>query len=818
MRILVAHSFYRMPGGEDRYVREQVNLLRTRHVVHLEERVNADLPDGPATAAVMAAARGERAALRRALRLHRPDVIHLHNPYPSFGPAVHLAADRARIPLVHTVHNYRVRCPNGLLYTEGAPCSRCTAGRYDNAIHHGCFATKRQAGAYSAALWMHRFVLRLEDKVDLFVAPSQFVRRRLVAWGIGTDRVVVVRNFTVPPPDVPPLGHRGLFLGRLAPEKGLATLLDALSMAGDPPFDIVGSGPDAQRLAARAAELGLHNTHFHGYVPADAVAGYIAAARYIVAPSLWEEVFGLAALEAMAAGRPVVASDVGGLSELVGGGGGRLVARGDADALAGAVLAYADSEEAAARDGAMARRFVLDECSPEAHLDGLGAAYALAAVAQQDRDRRRRTAPATGAPEAGQGEQAHAGPTSIGLGRAPLPRLHVLMVHCYYRDLGGENLSFEAEVRLLRDAGIRVTTYTRDNRELDRTGLLGRARAGLRTTWAEDSYGDLRDLVRRERPDVVHFQNTFPLISPAALHAAHRLGRPIVQTLRNYRLLCASGVLYRDGRICMDCVGRLLPDPAIRHACYQGSVPRTTAVTLMQVTHRMLGTWTDAVDIYVAPSAFARDQFVRAGLPADRFVVKPNFVHPDPGIGPGDGGYVLYAGRLAPEKGVRTLIEAWTGDGLPPLRVVGEGPLQADLEALIVARRLNGRVELMGRQRPERVLELMRAARCLVFPSEWYETFGRVAAEAYACGVPVVASRLGAMAEIVDDGVTGRLVRPNDPVELAAAVRAVSTLGEELDGMRQAARAAYEARFTAERNLGLLLAIYERARKEVSTR
>jgi len=811
MRILVAHSFYRIPGGEDRYVRQQVELLRSRHAVSLEERINADLPEGPGTVALMALARGERAALGRAVRVYRPDVIHLHNPYPSLGPAVHLAADRARIPLVHTIHNYRLRCPNGLEYTEGAPCSRCNAGRYDEAIRHGCFATRRQAAAYSAALWTHRFVLRLEQKVDLFIAPSEFVRRRLSEWGIAAARTMVVRNFTVPPAEPPPLGASGLFLGRLAPEKGLDTLLDALRQAGDPPFDIVGTGPDAQRLAARAVEMGLRNTRFHGHVPPPVVERFITAARYVVVPSRWQEVFGLGALEAMAAGRPAVVSAVGGLQELVGSGGGRLVAPGDAEALAVGVSAYAESEETAACDGEMARRFVLERCSPSVHLEALEAAYARAADLRRERERRGRPVPAS-VQEARRIAQLDSGPPSRPASRTPSCRLHVLMVHCYYRDLGGENLSFEAEIRLLLNAGVRVTTYTRDNRELDQAGLLGRARAGIRTIWAHESYQDIVDLIRRTRPDVVHFQNTFPLISPAAHHAAHRMSIPVVQALRNYRLMCASGILFRDGQVCHDCVGRAVALPALRHACYQESVLRTSAVAMMQFTHRTLRTWRDTVNLFVAPSEFARQLFVEAGFPAGQVVVKPNFVDPDPGSAPGPGEYALFAGRLAPEKGVLTLLEAWRREGLPPLLVAGDGPMRREMEVWISSNRLHDRVTMLGHIPPDRITGLMRGARCVVFPSEWYETFGRVAAEAYACGVPVVASRLGAMAEIVEDGVTGRLFRPGDPQDLAAAVATVSMPGKQLDAMRVASRAAYEAKFTAERNLHLLLSIYDGAR------
>jgi glycosyltransferase involved in cell wall biosynthesis len=379
MRILVAHSFYRIMGGEDRYVRQQVELLARSHVVRLEERINAELHEGPATAAGMVYAPRERRVIRRTIREFRPEIIHLHNPYPSMGPAVHLAATDAGIPLLQTAHNFRLRCPNGLLFTERRPCGRCVGGRYDQAIRHACFPTRTQAAAYASALWVHRFVLQLDERVDLYIAPSRFMRRRLVEWGIPAERTTIVRNFTLPPDPPPPPGERGLYLGRLSAEKGVATLLEALKLAGDPPFDIVGGGPEAGSLLARAASLGLRNTHIVGPVAPELVPRVIAQARYAVVPSTWDENAPLAALEAMASGRPVIGSDVGGLPELVDAGRGHLVPPGDPAALADAIGQYAEDAAAAAADGDRARDFAIAECSPDAHLEALEGAYARAA-------------------------------------------------------------------------------------------------------------------------------------------------------------------------------------------------------------------------------------------------------------------------------------------------------------------------------------------------------------------------------------------------------------------------------------------------------
>jgi glycosyltransferase involved in cell wall biosynthesis len=308
-------------------------------------------------------------------------VVHVHNVYPSLGPAVHLAARSARVPLVMTVHNARLRCPNGLMFTQGSPCRRCEAGAYFRALSNDCFATRRQAQAYAVNLWLHRFILRLEEQVARFIAPSCFVRQRLLDWGFQVDRIQVVRNFTPLRPDASAtVGTHGLYVGRLAEEKGLRDLLIALRRAGDPPFQIVGDGPLAQPLRALAGELELRRTQFLGWLDRADVARVIRAARYLVMPSRCDENAPLAVLEAMAEGRPLLLSRSGGLPELAADGAGMLFERGDHQDLA-TKLRELEKDELCLQAGTAALRFARRELAPEAHLRGLEEAYA--AVVEQ---------------------------------------------------------------------------------------------------------------------------------------------------------------------------------------------------------------------------------------------------------------------------------------------------------------------------------------------------------------------------------------------------------------------------------------------------
>ena len=384
--------------------------------------------------------------------------------------------------------------------------------------------------------------------------------------------------------------------------------------------------------------------------------------------------------------------------------------------------------------------------------------------------------------------------------------MKILLCHNYYQQRGGEDESFEAEARALEEFGHEVVRYTRHN---DAITDMGRLEVAAKTLWNADSYADLRHLIRRERPAVMHCANTFPLISPAAYTAARAEGVPVVQSLRNYRLLCPAALFLRDGKVCEDCLGKSVPWPAVRHSCYRDSRAATTVVASLAMIQRASGTWRRDVSLFFTLTEFARRKFVEGGLPPDRIAVKPNCVNPDPGVGGGRGGYAVFAGRLSAEKGIDTLLAAWQRLARPvPLKIVGDGPLAEQVKAAAAA---NPNIEYLGRRPLAELLDVIGGAACLVMPSVWYETFGRTIIEAYAKGTPVVASRLGAMAELVDEGRTGLLFEAGNAADLAAAVDRLLADPAALAQMRQAARREFEDKYTAAANYRQLMALYDRA-------
>jgi len=380
--------------------------------------------------------------------------------------------------------------------------------------------------------------------------------------------------------------------------------------------------------------------------------------------------------------------------------------------------------------------------------------------------------------------------------------MKILVAHNAYQQRGGEDEVVDAEVALLRRHGHEVRTLLRHNDELR---SIPRAMAAMQTFGSGRTRREVQVEIDNFRPAVVHVHNWFPLLSPSLHRTCAQAGVPVVQTLHNFRLACPQATFLRDGRICEDCLGRA-PWPAVRHACYRGSRAQTAVLAGTLMLHRALGTWHD-VSVFVALNEFCRRKFAQAGLPVQRFAVKPNFVAAPLPADERRSGF-LYVGRLAEEKGLNVLAAAWAGTGGDALlRVVGEGPASSALDAL-------PHVERLGRLPAAAVQQHMAQARALVLPSTCIESHPRTLVEAFAAGLPVIASRLGALAELVQEGETGLLFDPSDAAALADRLCWAEAHPHEMARMGRRAREVYEAEYTPERNHALLMDIYGRAAEQ----
>lgn len=394
--------------------------------------------------------------------------------------------------------------------------------------------------------------------------------------------------------------------------------------------------------------------------------------------------------------------------------------------------------------------------------------------------------------------------------------MRILRVHNRYQGRGGEDVSFESEVQLLRDHGHDVRTLIVSNDVIpDQPSPLASAKLAISTVWSLTGLQAVGREILGFRPDIAHFNNTFPLISPSAYTACRRQGVPVVQTLHNYRPMCPNVLFYNDGHVCEDCMGKVFQYPAVIHGCYRGSRAQTAIVTAMNAVHQLRGTWENDVDRYIVMTRFERDKFIEGGFPADKIIVKPHFVYAGPVDPDQPRSGLLYVGRLTREKGIPMLLDAWASTAGMPLTIAGDGPLADEVRA--AAERSPG-LHYLGQQPYAEVLALMRRASLLIVTSEWYETFGRVVIESFAGGTPVLAANIGAIGELVTPGVTGLHFEPGNGEDLAAKIRWAADHPEAMLRMGENARRAYEENYTPERNYTLLMDIYRQVIAEAAGR
>lgn len=382
----------------------------------------------------------------------------------------------------------------------------------------------------------------------------------------------------------------------------------------------------------------------------------------------------------------------------------------------------------------------------------------------------------------------------------------ILMVHNFYQIGGGEHTVFENEVKLLREHGHTVILYTRSNEEL-KTSHLKLLLMPFTTLWSWKTYFEVRSLIRKENIQVVHCQNTFPLISPSVYYAARSLKVPVVQTIHNFRFLCPCGTFYRDGKICEECIQRGSFRPALKYGCYRDSRVQTAVVAAMLGVHRLLGTCKKINYIFL--TEFNKSKF--SGLldiHGSNVFVKPNFVNPVslPQVQEKFSDFV-FAGRLEQNKGLPFLLEAWkTVPEDYQLHIYGDGTFRATCEEAAKTRK---NIHFHGFCPQQEVFAQLAKSVALLFPSEWYEGFPMLIGESFCLGVPLVCTKLGNHWDVVRQSGGG----VGFPVGDAAAFRqALEEVLQNREAYSSCARAYYEKYLTEEQNYLVLSDVYERAK------
>ncbi|GAB4494480.1 MAG: glycosyltransferase family 4 protein [Raineya sp.] len=384
--------------------------------------------------------------------------------------------------------------------------------------------------------------------------------------------------------------------------------------------------------------------------------------------------------------------------------------------------------------------------------------------------------------------------------------MKILLLHNKYLHYGGEDSVFEAEKNLLMAKGHQVESLIFQNKALH--SLTDKLRAGLYSIYNPTARKLLKEKIAAFEPQIIHVHNFWKEASPAVFYEAAAQQIPIVFTLHNFRLLCANALLLRQGKICELCTQSVLPLSAIRYACYDNRL-LSAQITMLSTFHKIAGTWKNKVDAYICFSNFAKKKFLHSALklPEERLFVKPNFVE-DKGEGEAKErkAFFLYVGRLSEQKGIATLLEA-SQQAKCQLEIIGGG----DLEPLVRSYAdQNPNIIYHGFRDKKFVLDKMKQAKALMFPSVSYEGMPLVILEAFSTGLPVLISDIDNLNEIVQDSYNGWLFEPQNSQDLAEKIKMIQNLENYAEFCKNA-RHTYQSLYTPEASYQKLIAIYEQS-------
>lgn len=382
--------------------------------------------------------------------------------------------------------------------------------------------------------------------------------------------------------------------------------------------------------------------------------------------------------------------------------------------------------------------------------------------------------------------------------------MKILQIHNYYQYSGGEDVVLKNEFDLLTAHGHEVIQFTKSNTELENYSFVEKSKLFFEAAYSNISYNKISELIKRSKPDVCHVHNTMPLISPSVYYACKENNIPVVQTLHNYRLICTNAYLFRDGKVCEECIGKSLYN-SVKYGCYRDSKLQTLSLARTLEKNKKWDTWLTKIDSYIALTEFAKNKFIEGGLPVHKLKLKPNFLSEDPGINYDTQNHFLFAGRLDVTKGINILLD--TRNYIEKeirILIAGDGPLKEEAKR-------NSNKDYLGQVDQATLKKRIKESIAVIFPSIWYEGMPMLIVEAFACGKPVISSNLGAMAEIIEDGKTGLLFEPGNAADFAEKVNWAYLHKDEMKQMGINARKEYEQKYTANINYKILMEIYIQA-------
>lgn len=384
-----------------------------------------------------------------------------------------------------------------------------------------------------------------------------------------------------------------------------------------------------------------------------------------------------------------------------------------------------------------------------------------------------------------------------------LVEMKILLLHNRYQQKGGEDHVFHEETELLRKNGHEVETLLFTNDAI--TGIKEKIKTGIRIFYNRRSARLLENKIKTFHPDIIHVHNFFPVASPAVFHVAGRKKIPVVATIHNYRLICPGAILYREGKTCERCVNAFFPWQGVLSSCYRNSMIQSFISGAMVAYHKFTGTWKNKVSAYIMLTNFAKNKFIDSslGLSEEQLKIKPNFV-PDKGYDYQKDNFFLFIGRLSPEKGIMTMLNSFAESG-ETLKIIGDGIMRDQVDAYADK---YSNIHYEGFRDNVFIMQNLKKARALIFPSLWYEGFPITILEAFSAATPVIASDLGSMPEIVSDNLNGLIFKRGDKADLSLKVKRIVNDSVFASSLSLNARYSFENQYTPEVNYRQLIKIY----------
>lgn len=386
--------------------------------------------------------------------------------------------------------------------------------------------------------------------------------------------------------------------------------------------------------------------------------------------------------------------------------------------------------------------------------------------------------------------------------------MKILICHNFYQNRGGEAQTVLREKALLEKMGHSIILFTKDNREINNYSLVKKSLLLFNNFFSFKTYRELKNIIRKHRPNIAHIHNIFPLISPSIYYVLKKYNIPIVQTLHNYRFLCPNGLfLNNDIEICEKC-GKGNFFYAIFGKCYRNSYIKSLALSFSLCVHRWLGTFKNKIDIYISPSSFLKSKMVKGGFSEKKIVVKTHFININE-LTPNEnyGNYAVFMGRISKEKGIFTLIKVFKEISNLKLEIIGDGPFSQKSMDFVKQNKLSN-IEFLGFMRTAKRFKILKKAMFLIFPSEWYENFPYVLLESFSLGIPVIASRIGGVSEIIEEGENGLFFQPGGVDEIKEKILILIKNRDLLLSMRFKARGSAEEKYSEEKGYKDLIKIY----------